>query len=83
MLLPWQDIFAIAIVGLSAGYLAWQGWRFAFRRKAGGCAAGSCSGCAATPAGNTADGKPLVTISGVSGRNLSDPERRALTRPPS
>jgi hypothetical protein len=66
MILPWQDVAAIALVGLSAGYLAWQGWRYVFRRKTAGCAAGSCSGCASS-AQSTSDGKPLLTLKALSG----------------
>lgn len=61
MNLPWQDLIALALVAIAAGYLGWHGWRFIARRRATGCG-GGCSGCAAGEKGASVDGKPLVTI---------------------
>ena len=62
MHLPWQDIFALALVSLAAGYLGWQTWRLVARRRASACGGGSCAGCNAA---STVAGKPLVTIQGL------------------
>ncbi len=42
MTLDWQDMAAVAIAGLAAGYLGRQGWRTLVKRR-GGC--GSCAAC--------------------------------------
>ena len=60
MHLPWQDLIALALVALAAGYLGWQGWRVFARRQASACGGGGCSSCNAA---STVEGKPLVTIS--------------------
>lgn len=53
-----QDLLAILIVAVAAGYLARRMWLRVAGRKSGAC--GSCSNCG--PAGAERP-KPLVTIS--------------------
>lgn len=40
-----QEISALALVALAAGYLAWRGWQVVVRNRAGGCGGGGCSVC--------------------------------------
>lgn len=44
MEIPWQDIAALILVTLAAGYLALRGWRLFFARR-GGQHCNSCGGC--------------------------------------
>lgn len=53
-----QDILAISIVAIAAGYLARQGW-LRFSRKTGG----SCGSCPSCGSNDSVKSRPLVTIS--------------------
>jgi hypothetical protein len=55
-----QNLIALAIVAVAAGYLGWRGWKLLAGRKAAGCGS-ACGGC---PVNNDAlpQQKPLVTI---------------------
>lgn len=46
-LADWQEWAALSVVGVTAGYLAWRGWRKIIHRSQAGCAAG-CGACPAT-----------------------------------
>jgi hypothetical protein len=56
-----QDILAISIVAIAAGYLARQAWLRLSLKRGGSC--GSCSNCSAN---RSVDSLPLVTISNTS-----------------
>ena len=53
-----QDIIAISIVAIAAGYLARQGW-LRFSRKSGG----SCDSCPSCGTNDSIKTRPLVNIS--------------------
>jgi hypothetical protein len=53
-----QDILAISIVVVAAGFLARQAWLTVARKGSGKC--GSCSNCGTT---DSIKSRPLVTIS--------------------
>ena len=39
----WQDLVALGIVALAAGYIAYCGWRLLLRNRRSAC--GGCHGC--------------------------------------
>jgi len=53
-----QDIIAISIVAIAAGYLARQAW-LRFSRKSGG----SCGSCPSCGSNDSIKSRPLITIS--------------------
>jgi hypothetical protein len=53
-----QDIIAISIVAIAAGFLTRQAWLRLSLKHGGSC--GPCSNCGTT---NTIERRPLVTIS--------------------
>jgi hypothetical protein len=54
-----QDIFAISIVAIAAGYLGRAAWLRFYGAKGGAC--GSCSNCSS--ANDSIKSRPLVNIS--------------------
>ena len=52
-----QDLLAILIVAIAAGFLIRRAWQRIARRQSGAC--GSCSNCGAA---DSLKSKPLVTI---------------------
>lgn len=56
MSIGWQDILAMAVVAVSAGYLAWRGRRALARRKAG------CGACASCPSEREPSEPNVVSI---------------------
>jgi hypothetical protein len=54
-----QNAFALFIVAVATGYLAWRTWNLAKRRKQS-----VCGGCTSCPGGDNTQAKvlPLVTI---------------------
>jgi hypothetical protein len=55
-----QDILAISIVVVAAGFLIWRGWRNLAQRRAGAC--GACSNCPSEGASGTSQ---LITIAPI------------------
>jgi hypothetical protein len=56
-----QDIIAISIVAIAAGFLVRQAWLRLSLKRGGSC--GSCSNCGANQSPNSL---PIVTISNAS-----------------
>jgi hypothetical protein len=42
----WQELVALMVVALAAGYLTRRAWRLVSGKKSGGC--GTCSSCGTT-----------------------------------